>query len=79
MKIAVSVWRTIIIHDNVDTFYVDPPTKDISGDKNTLLERLESGVALDTINQDKNTIIPWQLAYQLHTVPPEPNPSEYLY
>jgi hypothetical protein len=62
VKVTVSIRRTIIIHDDVDTFHVDPPTKDIGGDKYTLLERLEGSVALDTIHRDKNTVIPRQLA-----------------
>jgi hypothetical protein len=54
MEVAVSIRRTIIIHNNVDSFHINPPTKDIGSDENTLLERLKGGVALDTIDQDKN-------------------------
>lgn len=57
MQVTVSIRRAIVINNDVDTFYIDPPTKDISSDKNTLLERLEGGVALDSINRDQNTII----------------------
>jgi hypothetical protein len=77
MKITVSIRGTIIIHNDVDTFHIDPSTKDIRRDKDTLLECLEGGVAFDTVDQDKDTVIPQQLTYQLHTVPPEPTPSEY--
>jgi hypothetical protein len=77
VEVTVSIRRTIVIHNDVDTFHIDPSTKDIGSDKNTLLERLEGGVAFDTIDQDKNTIIPQQLTHELQTVPPEPTPSEY--
>lgn len=77
VEVRVSIRGTIIIHNDVDTFYINPSTENIGSDKNTLLERLEGGVALDSIDRDKNTIIPLQLTYHLHTVPPEPNPSEY--
>jgi hypothetical protein len=50
VKITISIGRTVIIHDDVDPFHVDPPTEDISSDKDTLLECFERGVALDTIN-----------------------------
>lgn len=62
VKVTVSIRRTIIIHDDVDTLHVDPPTKDIGGDKNTLLKRLEGSIALDTIHRGKDTVIPQQLA-----------------
>jgi hypothetical protein len=77
VEVTVSIRRTIIIHNDVDTFHIDPPTKDIGSDKNTLLESLEGSVTFDTIDRDKNIIIPQQLSYWLHTVPPEPSPSEY--
>jgi hypothetical protein len=77
VEVTVSIRRTIIIHNDVDTFHINPPAKDVGSDKNTLLERLEGGVAFDTIDRDKNTIIPQQLANQLHTVPPGLSPSEY--
>ncbi len=76
MEVAVSIRRTIIIHDDVDPFHINPPTKDIGSNENTLLKRLEGGIALDTIDRDENIIISQQLAHQLRTVPPEPNPSE---
>jgi hypothetical protein len=77
MKVAVSIRRTIIIHDDVDPFHIDPPAKDIGSDENTLLERLEGGVALDAIDRNEKIIISHQLTHKLRTVPPEPNPSEY--
>jgi len=76
VEVAVSIRRTIVIHDDVDPFHINPPTKDIGSNENTLLKRFEGGVALDTIDRDENIIISHQLAYQLRTVPPEPNPSE---
>jgi hypothetical protein len=63
VQVTVSIRRAIVINNDVDTFYIDPPTKDISSDKNTFLERLEGGVALDSIDRDKNTIIPQQQTY----------------
>jgi hypothetical protein len=54
VKITISIGRAVIIHDDVDPFHVDPPTEDISSDKDTLLKCFERGVALDTINQEIN-------------------------
>ena len=76
MEVAVSIRRTIIIRDDVDPFHINPPTKDIGSNENTLLKRLEGGIALDTIDRDENIIISQQLAHQLRTVPPELNTSE---
>jgi hypothetical protein len=61
VEVAISIGRTIVIHDDVDPFHINPPTKDIGSNENTLLERLEGGVALDTINRDENIIISDQL------------------
>ena len=57
MEVAVSIGRTIVIHDDVDPFHINPPAKDVGSDENTLLERFEGGVALDTIDRDENIII----------------------
>jgi len=76
VEVAVSIRRTIIIHDDVDSFHIDPPAKDIGSDEDTLFECLEGGVAIDTIDRDENIKISDQLAHQFRTVPPEPNPSE---
>lgn len=76
MKVTVSVWRTIIIHNDIDPFHVDPPTKDIRGDEDTLLERLKGGVAFDTIDQDMSkTINGCGMNRQLRTVPLGLSPS----
>jgi len=56
VEITVSIRRTIIIHDDVNPFHINPPTKDISSDEDTLLECLKGGVALDTIDRHENTI-----------------------
>jgi hypothetical protein len=76
VKVTVGIRRTIIIHDDVDTFHINPPTKDVGSDKDTLLECLEGGIALDTIDLDETPTISQQLSHQLRTVPPEPNPNE---
>jgi hypothetical protein len=56
VEVAVCIRMTVIIHDDVDPFHINPPTKNIGSDENTLLERFERGVALDTIDRDENTI-----------------------
>ena len=76
VEVTISIGRTIIIHDDVDPFDINPPTKDIGSDEDTLLKRLEGGVALDTIDRDENIINSHQLAHQIRTVPPVLNPSE---
>jgi hypothetical protein len=52
VEVAVSVRRTVVINNDVDTFHVDPSTEDICSNEDTFLECLESGVTLDSINQD---------------------------
>jgi hypothetical protein len=54
MEVAVSIRRTVVIYNNVDSFHVDTPTEDIRSDEDTLLECLESSVAFDTINQSRH-------------------------
>ena len=79
VEVTVSIRRTVVVHNDVDTLHIDPPTEDIRSDEDTFLECLEGSVALDTINRGMNIATLWQLAHQLHTVPPGPSPSEYLY
>lgn len=57
VEVAVSIRRTVIIHHDVDPFHINPPTKNIGSDENTLLECFEGRVALDTIDGDENIII----------------------
>jgi hypothetical protein len=54
VEVTVSIWRTIIIHNDIDPFHVDSPTKDIRSDKDALLECLERCVTFDTIDPDMN-------------------------
>ena len=49
MQIAVSIRRTIVVDNDIDTLYINTTTENIGSDKNTLLECLESGVAVDTM------------------------------
>jgi len=48
VEVAVSIRRTVVVHNDVDPFHVDPPTKNIRSDEDTFLECLESSVALDS-------------------------------
>jgi hypothetical protein len=64
VEIAVSIRRTVVIDDNVDTLHVDPPTENIRGDEDTFLERLESSVALDSINRDMSITTSQRTAHQ---------------
>ena len=50
MEITVSIRRTVIIYNDVDTFHVNASSENISCDKDTLLECFEGGVALDTVS-----------------------------
>ena len=49
MKVAVSVRRAIVVHYDVDTLDIDTTTEDVGSDEDTLLERLEGGVASNTV------------------------------
>jgi hypothetical protein len=40
---------THVVNDNVDTLDIDTTTKDVGGDKDTLLESLEGSVSRDTL------------------------------
>lgn len=75
MEITVSIGRTVIIYNDVDTFYINASSENISCDKDTLLEGFEGGVAFDTITPDMNVTNIWPLTYQLRTVPLGPTPS----
>lgn len=48
MEVGISVQRGIVVNDNVDTLHIDTTTENISGNKDTLFEGLESGVTFDT-------------------------------
>lgn len=49
MKIAVRIRGAVVIDDDVDTLNIDTTPKNIGGDKDTLLERLERLVAAYTM------------------------------
>ena len=49
MEVTVSVSRAVVVDYNVDTFHINTTTENIGSDKNTLLECLESSVAVDTM------------------------------
>ena len=48
MKVAVGVRRAVVVDDDVHTLDIDTTTKDVSVDEDTLLERLESGIPVDS-------------------------------
>jgi len=48
MQVAVGVGRSVIVDDNVDTLNIDTTTKDVRGNKDSLLESLESRVTFDS-------------------------------
>ena len=49
MKITVCVRGAVVIDDDVDTLNIDTTPKDIGGDKDTLLKRLERLVTAYTM------------------------------
>ncbi len=49
MKITVSIWRAVIIDDNVDAFNIDATAKDVCRNEDALLERFKRGVAVDAV------------------------------
>jgi hypothetical protein len=53
MQIRVGVCWSVIVDDNVDTFDVDTTTKDIRGDKDTLLEILKLFISRNTIRSTR--------------------------
>lgn len=49
VEVAVGIGRAVVVDHDVHALNIDTTTKDICGDQNTLLERLEGGVAGDTV------------------------------
>lgn len=49
MKVGVGVRGKIVVNGQVDTFNVDTTSKHVGGNADTLLEVLESLVALDSM------------------------------
>ena len=54
MQVAVGITRAIVVDDNVYALDIDTTTEDIGRDQDTLLERLERGIARDT----KDELVP---------------------
>lgn len=48
MEVAVCIRRAIIIHDDVDSLYIDSSSEDISRHEDSLLEGFERGVTFDS-------------------------------
>ena len=48
MEVAVGIGGTVVVDDDVHTLNVDTTTEDICCDEDTLLERLESGIPVDS-------------------------------
>lgn len=48
MEVRVGVGRLVVVDDDVDPLNVDSSTKDVGRDKDSLLERLELSVSLDS-------------------------------
>jgi len=48
MQIAVGIWRTIVVDNDVHTFNINAAAKNVSRDEYTLLECFEGSVAIDT-------------------------------
>tara|TARA_R110002033_G_scaffold142132_1_gene180549 strand:- start:279 stop:434 length:156 start_codon:yes stop_codon:yes gene_type:complete len=49
MEVGIRIGRKIVVDCQVDTFDIDTTSKNIRGNANTLLEVLESLVALDSV------------------------------
>ena len=48
MKVTVSVARSVIINNDVDSLHINTATKDVSSYQDALLKGLESGISLDS-------------------------------
>ena len=48
VKIAVCIRRAVVIHNNVNTLYIDSTTEDVCRYKYTFFECFESSVPVDT-------------------------------
>jgi hypothetical protein len=49
VKVRISISRSIVVDDNVDTFHIDTTSEDVGSDQDTLLESLELLVSTDTL------------------------------
>lgn len=49
MQIAVRIWRTVVVDDNVYSLNVNATTENVGSNQNTLFKCLKRGVTLDTI------------------------------
>ena len=49
VEVTISIGRTVVVDDDVHTLNVDTTTEDVRCDEDTLLECLESSVAVDTM------------------------------
>ena len=48
VQVAVGIRWTVIVDHDVDTLHIDTTTEDIRCDEDSLLERLESGIPVDS-------------------------------
>ena len=49
VKVAVGVSGAVVVDNDIDTLHIDATTKYVGGHQDTLLERLEGGVASNTV------------------------------
>lgn len=48
MQVTISIRRTVIVDDNVNSFNINATTENISGNEDALLESFESRIAADS-------------------------------
>jgi hypothetical protein len=57
VKVAVSIRWAVVIYNDIDPLDVDTTSENVSGDEDTLLERLERSIPADTIRQVNKCVI----------------------
>ena len=53
MQIAVSIRRTIVVDNDIDTLYINTTTEDIGRNQYTLFELFKCSVTFDTVRERK--------------------------
>ncbi len=51
VEVAVGIWRTVVVDDNVYSLHINTTTENIRRNENTLLEGFESRVSGDAIRR----------------------------
>ena len=77
MQIAVSIRRTIVVDNDIDTLYINTTTENISSNENSFLKCFEGGVSADTVENVSLRFI--RINRKSPTVLLVPDLSECLY